>query len=92
MYIYYRNQGALWTHFCTNAEAIDLALGLNEAQPSFMGRTKRKPETIYIDHEKSERLKQLAKTTRIPRAVLWREALDDLLRKHEVSGEKQRNP
>lgn len=55
-----------------------------------MGRTKRKTETIYIDHEKFERLKQLARTTRIPRAVLWREALDDLLMKHEVSKESQR--
>jgi hypothetical protein len=56
-----------------------------------MGRTKRKPEMIYVDPDKFERLKQLAKTTRIPRAVLWREALDDLLMKHEVSEEKQRN-
>ena len=57
-----------------------------------MGKTKRKPETIYIDDEKFERLKQLAKMTRIPRAVLWREALDDLLTKHGVPQEKQRNP
>ena len=57
-----------------------------------MGKTKRKPEMIYVDDEKFERLKQLARTTRIPRAVLWREALDDLLMKHEVSTEKQRNP
>ena len=56
-----------------------------------MGRTKRKFETIYVDHEKFEQLRQLAKTTRIPRAVLWREALDDLLTKHKVSQEKQRN-
>lgn len=56
-----------------------------------MGKTKRKPEMIYVDHEKFERLKQLAKTTRIPRAVLWREALDDLLIKHEVSKENQRS-
>lgn len=56
-----------------------------------MGKTKRKPEMIYVDHEKLERLKQLARTTRIPRAVLWREALDDLLIKHEVSKENQRN-
>jgi predicted transcriptional regulator len=47
---------------------------------------------IYVDHEKLERLKQLARTTRIPRAVLWREALDDLLTKHEVPKETQRNP
>ena len=46
---------------------------------------------IYVDHEKLERLKQLARTTRIPRAVLWREALDDLLIKHEVPKENQRN-
>ena len=56
-----------------------------------MGKTKRKPETIYIDDEKFERLKQLARMTRIPRTVLWREALDDLLIKHGVSKENQRN-
>ena len=56
-----------------------------------MGKTKRKPETIYVDDEKFERLRQLAKVTRIPRAVLWREALDDLLTKHGVSKENQRN-
>ena len=56
-----------------------------------MGRTTRKPETIYIDHEKFEQLKQLAKMTRIPKMVLWREALDDLLMKYEVSKEKQRS-
>ena len=43
-----------------------------------MGKTKRKPETIYIDHEKFELLDQLAKTTRIPRSVLWREAPNSL--------------
>jgi predicted transcriptional regulator len=63
-----------------------------ESNVACMGKTKRKPETIYIDDEKFERLKQLAKTTRIPRAVLWREALDDLLMKHEVPKETQRYP
>jgi hypothetical protein len=57
-----------------------------------MGKTKRKPESIYVDGEKFEQLKQLAKTTRIPRAVLWREALDDLLMKHGASKENQHNP
>ena len=57
-----------------------------------MGRTKRKPETIYIDHEKFERLRQLSGTTRIPRAVLWREALDDLLTKHKVPKANERDP
>ena len=58
---------------------------------SCMGKTKRKIETIYIDDEKFEQLKQLARMTRIPRAVLWREALDDLLIKHGVPKENQRN-
>jgi hypothetical protein len=58
---------------------------------SCMGKTKRKIETIYMDHEKFEQLKQLARMTRIPRAVLWREALDDLLIKHGVLKENQRN-
>jgi hypothetical protein len=57
-----------------------------------MGKTKRKIETIYMDHEQFEGLKQLARITRIPRAVLWREALDDLLKKHGVPKENQRNP
>lgn len=57
-----------------------------------MGKTKRKPEMVYVDHEKFELLDQLAKTTRIPRAVLWREALDDLLMKHGVLKAKRRNP
>ncbi len=57
-----------------------------------MGKTKRKPEMIYVDDEKLEQLKQFARKTRIPRAVLWREALDDLLMKYEVSKEKQRSP
>lgn len=47
-----------------------------------MGKTKRKQETIYIDHEKFDALVELSKRSRIPRAVLWREALDDLLAKH----------
>jgi len=57
-----------------------------------MGKTKRKPETIYVDHEKFELLDQLAKTTRIPRSVLWREALDDLLTKHGMLKVKRRIP
>lgn len=55
-----------------------------------MGKTKRKQETIYIDHEKFALLVELSKQTRIPRAVLWREALDDLLAKHGGVGAKRR--
>jgi predicted transcriptional regulator len=47
-------------------------------------RTKRAFETVYLDHDKLELLKQLAKDTRIPRAVLAREAIDDLLVKYKV--------
>jgi Ribbon-helix-helix domain len=47
-----------------------------------MGKTKRKAETIYIDHEKFELIARLSERTRVPRAVLWREALDDLLVKY----------
>lgn len=54
----------------------------HKAQISGMGRTKRKPENVYVDHDKYALLVQLATQTRIPRAVLWREALDDILVKY----------
>jgi len=47
-----------------------------------VGKTKRKQEGIYIDHEKFALLVRLSTQTRIPRSVLWREALDDLLTKY----------
>jgi hypothetical protein len=47
-------------------------------------KTKRAFETVYLDHEKLDLLKRLAKDTRIPRAVLAREAIDDLLVKYKV--------
>lgn len=49
-----------------------------------MGKTKRAFETIYLDPQKLDLLKNLATDTRIPRAVLAREAIDDLLIKHKV--------
>jgi predicted transcriptional regulator len=49
-----------------------------------MGKTKRAFETVYLDHEKLYLLKKLARHTRIPRAVLAREAIDDLLIKYRV--------
>jgi len=57
-----------------------------------MGKTTRKSETVYVDPERYEQIVQLANTTRIPRAVLWREALDDLLRKHGVLKEVRKKP
>ena len=49
-----------------------------------MGRTTRAVETLYLDPGKLDLLKRLAKQTRIPRAVLLREAVDDLLSKHKL--------
>jgi len=39
-------------------------------------------QTIYLEPEKADLLDALAKETRIPKAVLLREAVDDLLVKH----------
>jgi hypothetical protein len=49
-----------------------------------MGKTKRAVESLYLDHEKLDLLKQLATDTGIPRSVLLRTAVDDLLIKHKV--------
>jgi hypothetical protein len=49
-----------------------------------MGKTKRAIESLYLDHDKLALLKQLATDTGIPRSVLLRMAVDDLLRKHKV--------
>lgn len=57
-----------------------------------MGKTKRSVEVAYLDPEKLELLKRLAADTRIPRAVLMREAVDDLLVKHGVLKPPKRQP
>jgi hypothetical protein len=49
-----------------------------------MGKTKRAVESLYLDHDKLELLKQLAADTGVPRSVLLRMAVDDLLIKHKV--------
>lgn len=49
-----------------------------------MGKTKRAVESLYLDHDKLALLKKLAADTGIPRSVLLRVAVDDLLRKHKV--------
>ena len=41
-------------------------------------------QPLYLEPEKFDLLKQLAEQTRIPRAVLMREAIDDLLVKHKL--------
>lgn len=57
-----------------------------------MGKTKRSVEVAYLDPEKLELLKRLAADTRIPRAVLMREAVDDLLAKHGMLKPAKRKP
>jgi hypothetical protein len=47
---------------------------------------------LYLDHEKLELLKQLAADTGIPRSVLLRMAVDDLLIKHKVLKQRKFKP
>lgn len=47
-----------------------------------MSPTTRHQQAIYLDHDKAELLNELSAETRIPKAVLMREAIDDLLVKH----------
>lgn len=44
-----------------------------------MARRKLNTQSIYLEPEKAALLDRLAKETRIPKAVLLREAVDDLL-------------
>jgi Ribbon-helix-helix domain len=57
-----------------------------------MGKTKRSVEVAYLDPEKLELLKRLAADTRIPRTVLMREAVDDLLAKYGLLKLPKRKP
>lgn len=41
-------------------------------------------QSLYLEPDKAKLLDQLADETRIPKAVLLREAIDDLLIKHKV--------
>lgn len=54
-----------------------------------MGKTKRKSHMVYLDLGRHELFVRLAKETRIPRTVLLREAVDDLLKKYGVLKEDQ---
>ncbi len=55
-----------------------------------MGKTKRAIETLYLDWDKLDLLRQLSTQMRVPRAVLMREAIDDLLLKHKPLRRKRR--
>jgi predicted DNA-binding protein len=41
--------------------------------------------TLYLPPELAERLKELSTRTRVPQAAYFREAIEDLLKKHEES-------
>jgi predicted DNA-binding protein len=47
-----------------------------------MGPTTRHQQALYLDHEKAALLDELSAETRIAKAVLLREAVDDLLAKY----------
>ena len=44
---------------------------------------KKHVQTLYLEPEQAKAFDALAKRTRIPKAVLLREAVDDLLVKHQ---------
>jgi len=48
-----------------------------------MGKTLRPGILTNLDADKLDDLNELAARTRVPRSVLMREAVDDLLTKHE---------
>lgn len=47
-----------------------------------MGPTTRHQQPLYLDHDKAALLDELSAATRIAKAVLLREAVDDLLMKY----------
>lgn len=56
-----------------------------------MGKRDLLQQSIYLEPEKAKLLDELAADTRIPKAVLLREAVDDLLVKHKrLKGERRK--
>lgn len=49
-----------------------------------MGKPLRPQQSIYLDEDKATLLDRLSAETRIPKQVLMREAIDDLLVKHKL--------
>jgi predicted transcriptional regulator len=49
-----------------------------------MGKSVRPAILAHLDQDKLQRLDELSGMTKIPRAVLIREAVDDLLKKHRA--------
>lgn len=48
-----------------------------------MGKSTRHQQALYLDYDKAALLADLARETKIPRAVLLRDAVDDLLAKYK---------
>lgn len=48
-----------------------------------MPTTNRHQQSLYLDHDKAKLLDELAEEKRIAKAVLLREAVDDLLHKYK---------
>ena len=57
-----------------------------------MGKTTKHQQALYLEHDKAALLDELSEKTRIPKAVLLREAVDDLLVKHEMLKPPRRKP
>ena len=48
-----------------------------------MGRTTKIQTALLLEPEQAKKLQRLHENTRIPKQVLLREAVDDLLKKHK---------
>ena len=57
-----------------------------------MGKTTKHQQALYLEHYKAALLDDLAKETKIPRAVLLRDAVDDLLVKYKKLKSSKRKP
>ncbi len=69
-----------------------LAIVADISYGSLMGKTKRHSQMLYLDYDKAALLSELAMETRIVRAVLLREAVDDLLLKYKKLKPPKRKP
>jgi predicted DNA-binding protein len=54
-------------------------------------KRKKHAQNIYLDPEKAVLLDELTERTRIAKAVLLREAVDDLLKKHGMKAQKPKS-
>ncbi len=57
-----------------------------------MGKTIKHQELLLLEHDKAALLAELSVNTRLPKQVLLREAVDDLLVKHKMLKAPKRNP